>query len=155
MASFDGFFCSIPTGMYPFDDLYRANDILNALKAFPDNDFEVKDDILLTPFYTHDAMRYELYVYELNIRLVRSILSFEDVLLAKTHKKNVDEVPERMKVVLNHCFFQIPEGKGRVGKGVLEDYLEYVMNNADISAEIEGVFPSESFNSGNLYFALY
>lgn len=128
------------------DDLIRVIDLIKAI----DNRSIIvnRESAILTPYYI-DKKRYELYHYEL---FIDEKMTFEDYLLKKTGKKALEEVPESIVKLRKKCFISLESVNKDIEFKILE-YLEMLLNDKDLSNEINGVF--NSFDKKNLYIELY
>ena len=76
------------------EELYRIAGFREQLKALNEGTLIV-EDCILTPYYIHDGAMYELYEYELNIRLTDQP-DFHRYLLKKTGRKAVEDIPDHI-----------------------------------------------------------
>ena len=73
---------------------YNLADFRRQLETLKEDLLSVPDCIL-TPDYIHDGALYELYEYELNIRLTDQP-DFHRYLLKKTGRKAVEDIPDHI-----------------------------------------------------------
>ena len=133
------------------EQFYRFKDLEQHLLQLKESKIIVCDSIL-TPYYISNGLVYELYEYELCIRLVKEI-DLEKHLLQKTGKANVNEVSPNTIRLYNKCNIEIPSSVGSLLIKDLLDYIEFVYSETDLIKQINKQF--ETFNTENLFFLYY
>ena len=131
-------------------EMYSLKDFYEKLKNLSQDEFKT-EDIVLIPFYIDNGKRYELYDYELSIKVLDNeidIESYINKLFRNSCKNEVDkELTKKNKIRF------IPIKNKKVSKERIVQYLEYVMASQDIRDTIVQVFGD--FNVEKLYFEIF
>lgn len=139
---------SIQRGRSKYIGISECNELLNHFTA---DEVEI-DDLILVPFYITDKITYEIYDYELNIRLIRNPNN-EDLLKTKTGKDNLEEVEAEILEKLKKCYFDInPQNKDKYFQ-VIREYFDYIKKDISIKRRVELSFGE--FLLENICFEVY
>jgi len=124
------------------------------LNNFPDEKIEVRDTIIL-PFYI-DEKRYvfELYDYELNIRLVDTP-NVDNYLLTITGKSNISEIDIAIEKKLRSLYWEIIKPNKCLPIYKLRKYVDMIQNSEEIIERVERHPSLDNFSKKNLYFEIY
>lgn len=114
--------------------------------------FKVTEEIeqlgcIITPYYVHNDMVYELYQYE--FLLDENEKSFEEYILKTTGKKRLEDVNIEVRELRKRCFCN---DFHTASKKIIE-WFDFILDNNLICEEIKGVYGE--YNSSNLYVMIY
>ena len=132
------------------EELYKLSDLKEKMQQGSFENFEA-EDLIITPYYIDNGRLYELYAFELNIRVVGKI-DFDSHLKKITGKENVEEIPEEIIDLHRHCYIEKTDSQC-LSKKELQKYIFYLENSEQIRKEIQKVF--STFDKNNLYFEVY
>ncbi|MFR2534668.1 MAG: hypothetical protein ACLS95_05505 [Clostridia bacterium] len=133
------------------EKLYQMSDLEKALNLSNEDEFDI-DELVIIPFYIEEGKLYELYAFELNIRVVKE-RNFDKYMLKFTGQEKMEDIPlwiiERQK----KCYIEIKEDERTISKTRIQEYLNYINNSEEIKEDITSVYGN--FTKDNLYFELY
>lgn len=130
-------------------EFYKLVELKNNLQKIEDEYLQT-EDLTLVPFYVMDKKRMELYEYELNIR-VEKIKKPEDILLNKTGKKHIKDIPKEIILRHNVCYIQTEDGT--IEKDRILNYVKYILTNLNNNKDITQNF--KKYDENNLLFEVY
>ena len=130
---------------------YNLADFRRQLEALKEDSLSVPDCIL-TPYYIHDGALYELYEYELNIRLTDQP-DFHRYLLKKTGKGTVEEVPDQIVRLQRECYIEVLKADGLLPVGRLLQYVDFLFAEEAVISQVQQVFGV--YQRNDLWFAFY
>lgn len=133
------------------EEFYKIADLEKELLLIETDKIEVSDCIL-TPFYFYGGKRYELYAYELNIRIVEEI-NFNKHLLKITGKEDIANIPNDIIARQKECCIELLQDNVHVSIERLLEYIYYLYGNVDIRNEVIS-FAGE-FDINNLFYIVY
>ena len=120
------------------EELYRIAGFREQLEALNEGTLIV-EDCILTPYYIHDGAMYELYEYELNIRLTDQP-DFRRYLLKKTGKGTVEEVPDQIVRLQRECYIEVLTADGLLSVGRLLQYVDFLFAEEAVISQVQQVF---------------
>ena len=120
------------------EELYRIAGFREQLEALNEGTLIV-EDCILTPYYIHDGAMYELYEYELNIRLTDQP-DFHRYLLKKTGKGTVEEVPDQIVRLQRECYIEVLKADGLLPVGRLLQYIDFLFAEETVISQVQQVF---------------
>ena len=132
------------------ENLYKLSEFKEELQLINCETFE-SDDLIITPFYIDNNKVYELYAYELNVRIVEEI-DFDTYVKKITGKSKVEDIPEDIIELHKHCYIGITNTQG-LSKDELYKYILYLQNSRQIREEIQKKF--STYDKDKLYFEVY
>lgn len=132
------------------EELYKFSEFEKNLKLINFDTFEI-DDFIITPYYIDDNKIYELYAYELNVRIVDEI-DFEGYVKKITGRERIEDVANEVIELHKNCYLEITDSKN-LSKKALQEYISYLKNSKQIESEIQKMF--STFDKDNLYFEVY
>ena len=109
-------------------------------------------DCILTPYYIHAGALYELYEYELNIRLTDQP-DFRRYLLKKTGKGTVEEVPDQIVRLQRECYIEVLTADGLLPLGRLLQYIDFLSAEEAVISQVQQVFGA--YQTDGLWFSVY
>ena len=131
-------------------EYYKVIDLEQSIKDR--NCFDILGDITLIPFYLTSGSTYEIYDYELNIRIVKQS-ERNKYFLAKTGKTSLETIDQETLKKLELCYVEITREKRTEATAQIKKYIEYLLNSPKVRKRIPeklGEFCKE-----NLYFEAY
>ncbi len=120
------------------EELYRIAGFREQLEALNEG-ILIVEDCILTPYYIHDGALYELYEYELNIRLTDQP-DFRRYLLKKTGKGTVEEVPDQIVRLQRECYIEVLTADGLLSVGRLLQYIDFLFAEETVISQVQQVF---------------
>ena len=120
------------------EELYRIAGFREQLEALNEG-ILIVEDCILTPYYIHDGALYELYEYELNIRLTDQP-DFHRYLLKKTGKGTVEEVPDQIVRLQRECYIEVLKADGLLPVGRLLQYIDFLFAEETVISQVQQVF---------------
>ena len=120
------------------EELYRIEGFREQLEAL-NEDTLIVEDCILTPYYIHAGALYELYEYELNIRLTDQP-DFRRYLLKKTGKGTVEEVPDQIVRLQRECYIEVLTADGLLSVGRLLQYIDFLFAEETVISQVQQVF---------------
>ena len=120
------------------EELYRIVGFREQLEALNEGTLIV-EDCILTPYYIHDGAMYELYEYELNIRLTDQP-DFHRYLLKKTGKGTEEEVPDQIVRLQRECYIEVLKADGQLPVGRLLQYIDFLFAEEAVISQVQQVF---------------
>ena len=120
------------------EELYRIAGFREQLEALNEG-ILIVEDCILTPYYIHDGALYELYEYELNIRLTDQP-DFRRYLLKKTGKGTVEEVPDQIVRLQRECYIEVLTADGLLSVGLLLQYIDFLFAEETVISQVQQVF---------------
>ena len=118
----------------------------------------VDDDCLILPFYICKEGRYEMYWFELLIRLVESP-SFDNYVLTKTGHKNVAMVDKSIKDRMERLYIEILHPSVTLSSAKLLNYVNFIKDSEEVKKDVVDAFIGDfehfEFDANKLYFAVY
>ena len=120
------------------EELYRIAGFREQLEALNEG-ILIVEDCILTPYYIHDGAMYELYEYELNIRLTDQP-DFRRYLLKKTGKGTVEEVPDQIVRLQRECYIEVLTADGLLSVGRLLQYIDFLFAEETVISQVQQVF---------------
>ena len=133
------------------EELYRIEAIREQLEAL-NEDTLIVEDCILTPYYIHAGALYELYEYELNIRLTDQP-DFRRYLLKKTGKGTVEEVPDQIVRLQRECYIEVLTADGLLPLGRLLQYIDFLSAEEAVISQVQQVFGA--YQTDGLWFSVY
>ena len=133
------------------EELYRIEGFREQLEAL-NEDTLIVEDCILTPYYIHAGALYELYEYELNIRLTDQP-DFHRYLLKKTGKGTVEEVPDQIVRLQRECYIEVLKADGQLPVGRLLQYVDFLFAEEAVISQVQQVFGV--YQRNDLWFAFY
>ena len=133
------------------EELYRIEGFREQLEALNEGTLIV-EDCILTPYYIHDGAMYELYEYELNIRLTDQP-DFHRYLLKKTGKGTVEEVPDQIVRLQRECYIEVLTADGLLPLGRLLQYIDFLSAEEAVISQVQQVFGA--YQTDGLWFSVY
>lgn len=130
-------------------ELYKFTDLLNYLNSINESEVIFDEDILLDPFYICNKKRYELYDFELSVRI--GGCSIDECILGMAGKKSIDEVDFNIADKLRNRYVPVTEKKLPVSRFI--EYINYIFNNEELIERMYDVFGE--FYTENLYFEFF
>lgn len=130
---------------------YSLVDFRRQLEALKEDSLAVPDCIL-TPYYIHAGALYELYEYELNIRLTDQP-DFHRYLLKKTGRKTVEDIPDHIVRLQKECCIEVSKAEGRLPVERLLQYVDFLCAEEAMISQIQRVFGA--YQSDGLWFSVY
>lgn len=120
------------------EELYRIAGFREQLEALNEG-ILIVEDCILTPYYIHDGALYELYEYEMNIRLTDQP-DFRRYLLKKTGKGTVEEVPDQIVRLQRECYIEVLTADGLLSVGRLLQYIDFLSAEEAVISQVQQVF---------------
>ena len=120
------------------EELYRIAGFREQLEALNEG-ILIVEDCILTPYYIHAGALYELYEYELNIRLTDQP-DFRRYLLKKTGKGTVEEVPDQIVRLQRECYIEVLKADGQLPVGRLLQYIDFLFAEEPVISQVQQVF---------------
>lgn len=133
------------------EELYRIAGFREQLEAL-NEDTLIVEDCILTPYYIHAGALYELYEYELNIRLTDQP-DFRRYLLKKTGKGTVEEVPDQIVRLQRECYIEVLTADGLLPLGRLLQYIDFLSAEEAVISQVQQVFGA--YQTDGLWFSVY
>ena len=133
------------------EELYRIAGFREQLEAL-NEDTLIVEDCILTPYYIHAGALYELYEYELNIRLTDQP-DFRRYLLKKTGKGTVEEVPDQIVRLQRECYIEVLKADGQLPVGRLLQYIDFLSAEEAVISQVQQVFGA--YQTDGLWFSVY
>ena len=133
------------------EELYRIAGFREQLKALNEG-ILIVEDCILTPYYIHDGALYELYEYEMNIRLTDQP-DFRRYLLKKTGKGTVEEVPDQIVRLQRECYIEVLTADGLLPVGRLLQYIDFLFAEETVISQVQQVFGV--YQPDGLWFSVY
>ena len=133
------------------EELYRIAGFREQLEALNEGTLIV-EDCILTPYYIHAGALYELYEYELNIRLTDQP-DFHRYLLKKTGKGTVEEVPDQIVRLQRECYIEVLTADGLLPVGRLLQYIDFLFAEETVISQVQQVFGV--YQPDGLWFSVY
>ena len=133
------------------EELYRIAGFREQLEALNEGTLIV-EDCILTPYYIHDGAMYELYEYELNIRLTDQP-DFHRYLLKKTGRKTVEDVPAHIVRLQKECCIEVSKAEGPLLVERLLQYVDFLCAEEVMISQIQQVFGT--YQRNDLWFSVY
>lgn len=133
------------------EELYRIAGFREQLEALNEGTLIV-EDCILTPYYIHDGAMYELYEYELNIRLTDQP-DFHRYLLKKTGKGTEEEVPDQIVRLQRECYIEVLKADGQLPVGRLLQYVDFLFAEEAVISQVQQVFGV--YQRNGLWLAFY
>lgn len=130
---------------------YNLADFRRQLESLKEDSLAVPDCIL-TPYYIHAGALYELYEYELNIRLTDQP-DFHRYLLKKTGKGTVEEVPDQIVRLQRECYIEVLTADGLLPVGRLLQYVDFLFAEETVISQVQQVFGA--YRRNDLWLAFY
>ena len=130
---------------------HNLADFRRQLEALKEDSLAVPDCIL-TPYYIHAGALYELYEYELNIRLTDQP-DFHRYLLKKTGKGTVEEVPDQIVRLQRECYIEVLKADGQLPVGRLLQYVDFLFAEEAVISQVQQVFGV--YQRNGLWLAFY
>ena len=113
---------------------------------------KANEEIIFTPYYIHDGELYELYEYELSIRLTNQP-DFHRYLLKKTGQRTVEEIPDYIVRLQKECHIEVSKAVGRLLVGRLLQYVDFLCAEEAMISQIQQVFGA--YQRNDLWFSVY
>lgn len=132
-------------------EYYRLDDFQNALSEAKEDRLEVEDTVI-TPFYIINSKVYEIYDYELNLRMVDQP-NIETFILNKTGKKSLDEVRDDIVHKFENCYLEVIRPQKHLPAYMLLQYIDYVQTSPGLITDISQYF--HEYDTRKLYFQIY
>ncbi len=133
------------------EELYRIAGFREQLEALNEG-ILIVEDCILTPYYIHDGALYELYEYELNIRLTDQP-DFHRYLLKKTGRKTVEDVPAHIVRLQKECCIEVSKAEGPLLVERLLQYVDFLCAEEVMISQIQQVFGT--YQRNDLWFSVY
>ena len=133
------------------EELYRIAGFREQLEALNEGTLIV-EDCILTPYYIYAGALYELYEYELNIRLTDQP-DFRRYLLKKTGKGTVEEVPDQIVRLQRECYIEVLKADGLLPLGRLLQYIDFLSAEEAVISQVQQVFGA--YQTDGLWFSVY
>ena len=133
------------------EELYRIEGFREQLEAL-NEDTLIVEDCILTPYYIHAGALYELYEYELNIRLTDQP-DFHRYLLKKTGRKTVEDVPAHIVRLQKECCIEVSKAEGPLLVERLLQYVDFLCAEEVMISQIQQVFGT--YQRNDLWFSVY
>ena len=130
---------------------YSLADFRRQLESLKEDSLAVLDCIL-TPYYIHAGALYELYEYELNIRLTDQP-DFHRYLLKKTGRKTVEDVPAHIVRLQKECCIEVSKAEGQLPVERLLQYVDFLCAEEAVISQVQQVFGA--YQSDGLWFSVY
>ena len=132
--------------------LYSLWELENQLSKMGDDTDIIVTDCIITPNYVCEGGRYELYEYELNIR-IKDNPDFEQYLLGKTGKSDLSDIPSEVVTLNQECYIEVQKQSGTLSVMRIKRYIAYLHNTKECISQIQDIF--NEFNIQNLWFTFY
>lgn len=133
------------------EELYRIAGFREQLEALNEG-ILIVEDCILTPYYIHDGALYELYEYEMNIRLTDQP-DFHRYLLKKTGRKTVEDVPDHIVRLQKECCIEVSKAEGPLLVERLLQYVDFLCAEEVMISQIQQVFGT--YQRNDLWFSVY
>lgn len=133
------------------EELYRIAGFREQLEALNEG-ILIVEDCILTPYYIHDGALYELYEYEMNIRLTDQP-DFHRYLLKKTGRKTVEDVPAHIVRLQKECCIEVSKAEGPLLVERLLQYVDFLCAEEVMISQIQQVFGT--YQRNDLWFSVY
>ena len=133
------------------EELYRIEGFREQLEAL-NEDTLIVEDCILTPYYIHAGALYELYEYELNIRLTDQP-DFRRYLLKKTGRKTVEDVPDHIVRLQKECCIEVSKAEGQLPVERLLQFVDFLCAEEAVISQVQQVFGA--YQSDGLWFSVY
>lgn len=130
---------------------YSLADFRRQLESLKEDSLAVPDCIL-TPYYIHAGALYELYEYELNIRLTDQP-DFRRYLLKKTGRKTVEDVPDHIVRLQKECCIEVSKAEGQLPVERLLQFVDFLCAEEAVISQVQQVFGA--YQSDGLWFSVY
>ncbi len=125
------------------EKLIEVNDLINVLQD--DSTHQVKiDNCIITPFYIAADRIMELYQYEYTLL---SGCDFEDYILRKTGKGNIENIPGNELDLRKRCFSNVMDRQN------ICSYLQYIKSSSELIKEVKEAFGD--YCESYLYVTIY
>lgn len=132
-------------------NFYSYEDFLILLNELKNKKIKVEDSIML-PFYICDNKQFELYDYELNIRLV-DFPNVDSYILMKTGKASISAIDPLIEQKLRNCYLEASKSDKLLLVQSIIDYIDYTRNSQEIRERVREIF--DEFFENKLYFEFY
>jgi uncharacterized phage-like protein YoqJ len=131
-------------------EYYSVIDFHNAIK----NTTEIieTEDLLIVPFYLSENITYEIYQYELNIR-VEEKPCFVDNMLRMTSKHQLEDIDKEILSIRQICDIEIIINTYKNIRDGVSNYIDYLLDNEKLKYELRDYLGE--YDDRNLYFAVY
>jgi len=129
---------------------YSLNGLEKLLTKIPKK-IEIMD-VIITPFYISDSRVFELYDYELNIRVVDAP-NFNNFILSKTGAKTISEIDSKIVCKLSNCYAELIKPEKNIQADILYNYIKFVKNSSEIKERIVNLH--HEFDDNKLFFEIY
>ena len=130
---------------------YNLADFQRQLEALKADSLAVPDCIL-TPYYIHAGALYELYEYELNIRLTDQP-DFHRYLLKKTGQSSVEDIPDHIVRLQKECCIEVSKAEGQLPVERLLQFVDFLCAEEAVISQVQQVFGA--YQSDGLWFSVY
>ena len=110
------------------------------------------EECIITPYYTNESSRYELYQYEF-YAVQSNEKALDEYILTITGKSKIEEVPEDIIRIRTICFGEIDDNNQCVILNKIKEYFHFLMEDEDIQREIKDVFVE--FDVNNIFISIY
>lgn len=107
------------------------------------------DDKILLPFYIYNNLVYEIYDFELLIKVRGD--SINKYVLEKTGKNKIEFVSEDIFDKLKNCYLPLKEKY--INNTDIITYIEYICNNNELKERLRDIYGK--FDVKNLFFEIY
>ena len=139
--------------------LYNMRDFKARLEQYAEDSF-IAEDYFITPFYVHHGKRLELYWYELSIDLVDELESPHQILLRRTGRKTLEDIPKDLVRLHSECHIEVAKSDGYLPARRLLQYLDFLCSSPELASEVQKAFSRlpegfEGFQYDNMWFAVY
>lgn len=127
---------------YSFVSLRNYLNFLNDSKI-------IVGDLLLVPFYIANDKIYEIYDFELYIKIKGECL--EKYILLRTGKGDISNVDSEIVDKFKECYITLEDKL--IATASIIDYINYMFNNKELKNRIYDIFGEYCIN--NLFFTFY
>ena len=132
------------------EEYYNVVDFQNIVMNL--QDCSETEELLLVPFYITEKVTYEIYEYQLYIRMVERPC-FDEYMLQMTGKNNVQEIKVEIWNKRKQCDIEVLNNGDSNIISKLKSYLNYLLHNQELENELKQYLGE--FDIHNLYYAIY
>jgi len=130
---------------------YSLNSFEKLLTKIPNKNIEIMG-VIIAPFYISDSRVFELYDYELNIRVVDAP-NFNNFILSKTGVNTISEIDSKIVHKLSNCYAELIKPEKNIQADILYNYIKFVKNSSEINERIVNLH--HEFDDNKLFFEIY
>lgn len=143
MSFFNKYTSTISKKIIGREEMWNLCDLVTCIEA--DKTPPRIEECIITPYYTNESGRYELYKYEFYVEQSDG-KTFDEYILTITGKSKVEEVADDVIRIRKICFGRIDENNQSDILNKIIEYFHFLMEDEDIQREIKDVFAEFDVN---------